>query len=78
MRVPSAFAVKSPTRESVGPSLRPLAFVQTLKEVNRDAPTRPRYCNVKSEFKKIIEAFDEEQAFEFFDNEERARNSFDN
>lgn len=54
------------------------SFVQALKEVNRDAPTKPRYCNVKSEFKKIIEAFDEESAFEFFDNEERARNSFDN
>ena len=53
------------------------SFVQTLKEFNASAPNKPRYCNVKSEFKRVIKAFDEEQAFEFHDNEERAKKSFD-
>lgn len=53
------------------------SFVQTLKEFNHSAPTRPRYCHVKNEFKRIIKAFDEEAQFEFFDTEERARKSFD-
>jgi anti-anti-sigma factor len=53
------------------------SFVQTLKEFNTNAPTRPRYCHVKSEFRRIIKAFDEEEQFEFFDNEDRARRSFD-
>ena len=52
-------------------------FVQALREFNAASPSRPRYCNVKSEFKRIIKAFDDEQIFEFFDNEERARKSFD-
>lgn len=53
------------------------SFVQTLKEFNENAPTKPRYCHVKSEFRRIIKAFDEAEAFEFYDNEERARRSFD-
>lgn len=53
------------------------SFVQTLKEFNSISPSKPRYCNVKSEFKRVIKAFDEEQAFEFHDNEERAKKSFD-
>lgn len=53
------------------------AFVQALREFNSTAPTRPRYCNVRNEFKKIIKAFDESDLFEFYDNEERARQSFD-
>lgn len=53
------------------------SFVQALREFNAAAPSRPRYCNVKSEFRRVIKAFDDEQAFEFFDNEERARRSFD-
>ena len=52
-------------------------FVQTLKEVNARSSFRPRYCNVRSEFQKIIRAFDEAQEFEFFETEERARSSFD-
>lgn len=52
-------------------------FVQTLKDFNQRAPMKPRYCNVKSEFKRIIKAFDESDAFEIYDNEERARKSFD-
>jgi anti-anti-sigma factor len=53
------------------------SFVQTLKEFNANAPTKPRYCNVKSEFRKVIKAFDEAELFEFYDNEDRARKSFD-
>ncbi len=53
------------------------SFVQTLKDFTTEAPTRPRYCNVRSEFKRIIKAFDEEELFEFFENEDRARKSFD-
>jgi anti-anti-sigma factor len=53
------------------------SFVQTMKEFNASVTSKPRYCNVKSEFKRVIKAFDEEQQFEFHDNEERAKKSFD-
>jgi anti-anti-sigma factor len=53
------------------------AFVQTLKDFNSRAATKPRYCNVKSEFRRVMKAFDEEDLFEFHDNEERAKKSFD-
>lgn len=53
------------------------SFVQALKDFNVQSPTRPRYCSVKSEFQKVIKAYDEANAFEFFENEERARKSFD-
>ncbi len=53
------------------------SFIQTLKEFNAMAPEKPRYCNVKSEFKRVIKAFDEESLFEFHDSEARARDSFD-
>lgn len=49
------------------------SFVQTLREFNQASPVKPRYCNVKSEFQKVIRAFDENEAFEFYDNEERAK-----
>ena len=54
------------------------AFVQTLRDFNSRATLKPRYANVKSEFKKIILAFDEQNSFEFWDNTERALKSFDN
>ncbi len=54
------------------------SFIQTLKEFNSMAGEKPRYCNVRSEFKKIIKAFDEESQFEFHDSEARAHDSFDN
>lgn len=55
------------------------SFVQTLREFNASVPERPRYCHVKSEFKRVIKAFAEEtELFEFFENEDRARKSFDN
>jgi anti-anti-sigma factor len=54
------------------------SFVQTLREFNASVDTKPRYCNVKSEFRRVIKAFDESDLFEFYDNEERARKSFEN
>ena len=53
------------------------SFVQTLKDFNSSSATKPRYCHVRSEFRKIIKAFDEGNAFEFHDSEEKAKNSFD-
>lgn len=53
------------------------SFVQTLKDFNTTASEKPRYCHVKSEFKKIIRAFDDGEAFEFFETEDRAKKSFD-
>ena len=53
------------------------SFVQTLKDFNANSPLKPRYCNVGSEFQRVIKAFDEEQGFDFYDNEERARRSFE-
>lgn len=53
------------------------SFVQTLKEFNEQMAIKPRYCHVRSEFKRIIKAFDETELFEFFDSEEGAKQSFD-
>ena len=53
------------------------SFVQTLKDFNTVSPSKPAYCNVKSEFKRVIKAFDEQDQFEFFDNEERAKQHLD-
>ncbi len=43
------------------------AFVQTLREFNQAAPSKPVYFNVKSEFKKVMRAFDEFDTFDFGD-----------
>lgn len=53
------------------------SFVQTLKEFSERAPLRPRYCNVKSEFRRVMKAYDEKELFEFHESEERARRSFE-
>lgn len=53
-------------------------FIQTLKQVNSTVPIKPRYCYVRSEFQKLIRAFDDERLFEFFESEDGARRSFDN
>jgi anti-anti-sigma factor len=42
-------------------------FVQTLKEFNMRAKQPPVYTNVKSEFKRIIAAFDLDQSFRYSD-----------
>ncbi len=44
-------------------------FVQNLKMIHQEAGVAPKYCGVKSEFQKIIRAFDEEGEFEFFEDE---------
>ena len=54
------------------------AFIQALRDFNGRAPIRPRYTNVRNEFKKIIVAFDDSGTFEFWDTTERALRSFDN
>ncbi|MFN7684889.1 MAG: STAS domain-containing protein [Oligoflexia bacterium] len=53
-------------------------LVQTLKDFNSRSELKPRYCHVRSEFQKVIKAFDENSDFEIFDTEERAISSFDN
>lgn len=52
------------------------SFIQVLKEFNAYFPMKPKYCNVKSEFQKIIQALDTEKIFEFYEDEKRAQNSF--
>lgn len=46
------------------------AFVQTLREFNARSPHKPRYVGVKNEFKKVIQAFDPDRQFHFFDSED--------
>jgi anti-anti-sigma factor len=54
------------------------SFVQTLKDFNASVAEKPKYCNVRSEFRRVMNAFDNEgETFEFHDNQERARKSFD-
>jgi anti-anti-sigma factor len=42
-------------------------FIQTLRDFNARAPQKPRYYNVKSEFIRVIQAFDHAQHFDFHD-----------
>jgi anti-anti-sigma factor len=51
-------------------------FVQVMRDFNSDSNIR--YCSVKSEFKKLIRAYNNpEQESEIFDNEDSGINSFD-
>lgn len=43
-------------------------FVQILQEFNMKTQQRPIYANVKSEFKKLISAFDPSSSFDFSDH----------
>ncbi len=54
------------------------SFIQTLRDFNTTSEIKPRYCNVRSEFRRMIKAFGNEEAFDFYENEERAKKSFDN
>ncbi len=54
------------------------AFVQTLRDFNVSIQNRPRYANVRNEFKRIMTAFDDNQTFEFWDTTERALRTIDN
>jgi anti-sigma B factor antagonist len=51
------------------------AFVNTLREFSRGAPVAPKFCHVKSEFRKVFKATDDE-AFQIFDDENSAIGSF--
>lgn len=44
-------------------------FVQSLKQIHHETDVTPKYCGVRSEFQKIIKAFDEGNEFDFFDDE---------
>lgn len=54
------------------------AFVQTLRDFNVSTNNRPRYANVRNEFKRIMTAFDDSGTFEFWETTERALRSIDN
>lgn len=43
-------------------------FVQSLKGIHNDTHFTPKYCGVKSEFQKIMKAFDEANEFDFYDD----------
>jgi anti-anti-sigma factor len=51
------------------------SFIQTLKEFNNSTATKPKYCHFKSEFRKIIQAFEDDQLFEFYEDEDSALES---
>ena len=53
------------------------SFVHTLKGINQKQNIETKYCNVGNEFRKIIQAFDDEQEFEFFSSEQDAHESFE-
>lgn len=42
-------------------------FVQQLKAIHSENQVRPQYAGVRSEFQKIIKAFDDDQQFSFLD-----------
>jgi len=44
-------------------------FVEQLKKIHDDTDVTPKYIGVKSEFQKIMKAFDSDNEFEFFDDE---------
>jgi len=44
-------------------------FVQSLKALHTHTDVVPKYCGVRSEFRKIMKAFDEENEFDFYDDE---------
>ena len=43
-------------------------FVQSLKNIHNETDFTPKYCGVRSEFQKIIKAFDEGNEFDFYDD----------
>lgn len=48
-------------------------FVQSLKAIHSETDVTPKYCGVRSEFQKIMKAFDEGNEFDFFDDEALTR-----
>lgn len=51
------------------------AFIRTLQDFNSAAPIRPRYCNVKSEFKRMMQALDTQALFDFYEPSSHDANS---
>ncbi len=43
-------------------------FVQQLKSIHQSSAIVPKYCGVKSEFQKIMKAFDQNHEFDFYDD----------
>ncbi|MBC7395941.1 MAG: STAS domain-containing protein [Bdellovibrionales bacterium] len=50
-------------------------FVQSLKQIHHETDVTPKYCGVRSEFQKIIKAFDEENQFDFYEDDSLAKRS---
>ncbi len=50
-------------------------FVQSLKQIHHETDVTPKYCGVKSEFQKIIKAFDDDNQFDFYDDENLSKKS---
>jgi anti-anti-sigma factor len=48
-------------------------FVQSLKQIHNETDVTPKYCGVRSEFQKIMKAFDAENEFDFYDDEGLSR-----
>ena len=76
--IPKKFIFNFEDLEFVGSS-GITSFVKTLKEFNRKAAVKPKYCHVGSEFQRIFQVFGGEEAlFEFYEDEGMARSSYDN
>ena len=53
-------------------------LVQTIKDFQNRSHTRSQFLNVKSEFRRVIEALDRDASFDFMDAGERVRKQYDN
>ena len=45
------------------------SFIQALKEFKASSPRPPKFCHVKSEFQRMIRAFDEDLDFDFSEDD---------
>jgi anti-anti-sigma regulatory factor len=50
-------------------------FIQTLKEVAQRTDSTAKIISASNDFKKVMRAYDEEEAFEFLDDPQTAGNS---
>jgi anti-anti-sigma factor len=51
-------------------------FIRSLYEIQESGQSPPRFCNVKSEFRKIIAAYDIHGEFSIHETREAAMNDF--
>lgn len=49
------------------------AFLNSLREFNERSEIRPKYMHVQAEFRRMIQAFGEAHAFEFWDDSAAGR-----